>query len=91
MTNKRKIEILQGAIKMIKGYKDNRKWYGLCFAVECQLTNEEREKYDAYNSLRFLHIKKPKQATKHYWFPLTKAGDAQRIKLCNEVIKELKK
>ena len=92
MTNKRKIEILKWAKNVVSSLPAKRGRFGICWAVERQLTDKEFLKYDTYTSLRFLKILKPKgEVVDGFWFPLNKEGDKQRIKLINKAIKELSK
>jgi len=80
LTKKRKLAILKDMLKLIKGDTLD----GLCNVLfDCA----GYEIWVDHNIEDF--IKKPKDAGGYYWYPLTEAGRAKRIKLINNAIKKL--
>jgi len=80
LTKARKLKILKAMRKIINDdYSD-----GLCSALFTVLSFDEWVVTDLEN-----FIKKPKDASNYYWYPLNKAGQAKRLKLIDKAIKKL--
>ncbi len=95
MTNRRKIEILESSIKLLKKWQTWGQYCGICKTLY-ELSDIE----DAEMS-RYLYCKRPDLFSKFYWniyyrgyspywWPLDENGFKQRIKFLEHLIKKLK-